>query len=248
MRRLPASLFLVVLVACKADPVTWGEPVMVGGPSAPRDSIARTSIADSGMCPVSVRVASAGNSSYAAWWDVNGDSSSSLMVSRTTPDGTWGKPVIADSTDHSNRGCGRPAPAIAVDTVSGYVHLAYFLEPSAGPGIFFAHSMDSGATFHAAVPIVFGRTPSRVSIATHGDKVAVAYEDPNAQQPMIGVALSKTMGHIFEARVQATPDNGRAMQPIVRINRDSVRLWWSEYSTDSSVSATRPAYRAGQWR
>jgi len=248
MRRLPLVFCLMILASCKADPVTWGEPVIAGGPSAPRDSIARISIADPRMCPVSVRVASAGNSSYAAWWHANGDSSSSLMVARAASDGTWGNPVVADSTDHSNRGCGRPAPAIAVDTASGYVHVAYFLEPREGPGIFFAHSMDSGATFHSPVPIVFGKNPSRVSVSTHGDKVAVAYEDPNAQQPMIGVALSKTMGHIFEARMQATPDNGRAMQPIIKIGRDSLRLWWSEYSADSSVSATRPAYRAGLWR
>lgn len=248
MRHFPVLLTVLFLAACKADPVTWGEPVFRDVPPSPRDSIARTSIVDQAMCPVSVRVAAAGNFSYATWWRVSGDSSSSLMVARATSDGIWGKPVVADSTDHSNRGCGRPSPAIAVDTVSGYVHVAYFLEPAAGPGIFFAHSMDSGATFHSAVPIVFGRTPSRVSIATHGDKVAVAYEDPNAQQPMIGVALSKTMGHIFEGRVQATPDNGRAMQPVIRIDRDSLRLWWSEYSADSSVSATRPAYRAGQWR
>jgi hypothetical protein len=128
------------------------------------------------------------------------------------------------------------------------VHVAYFLEPSAGPGIFFAHSMDSGATFHAAVPIVFGRTPSRVSVAADGDRVVVAYEDPNAQQPLIGVALSKTMGHLFENRMQATPDNGRAMQPIVRVDKDSLHLWWSEYSSNPAVSATRPAYRAAKWK
>ncbi len=246
MRRLPVALCLLTL-ACKADPVIWGEPVLRGGPMSPRDAIARTSILDPAMCPVSVRIASAGNDSYAAWWRVKSDSSSSLVVARATG-GSWDNPVVADSTDHSNRGCGRPAPAIAVDTASGYVHVAYFLEPAAGPGIFFAHSMDSGATFHASVPIVFGRNPSRVSVAAHGDRVAVAYEDPNAQQPLIGVALSNTMGHLFESRVQATPDNGRAMQPIIRVGADSLRLWWSEYSTDSSVSATRPAYRAGRWR
>ena len=203
---------------------------------------------DGAMCQASVRVASAGRFSYATWWRVKPDSSSLLMVSRSSAGAPWSDPVVADSTDHSNRGCGRPAPAIAVDSASGYVHVAYFLEPAAGPGIFFAHSMDSGATFHAPVPIVFGRTSARVSVASRGDRVAVAYEDPNARQPLIGVALSKTMGHIFEARMQATPDNGRAMQPLVRIDGDSVRLWWSEYSADSSVSATRPAYRAGLWR
>ncbi len=247
MRRFTTLLSLIILVGCKADPVTWGEPVFRAGVVSPVDSIARRTIVDAAMCPVSVRVASAGHYSYAAWWHVNADSSSSLLVSRSSESGVWGEPVVADSTDHSNRGCGRPAPSIAVDSVSGYVHLAYFLEPVAGPGIFFAHSMDSGATFHSPVPIVFGRGPSRVSVSSHGDKVAVAYEDPNARQPMIGVALSKTMGHIFEARMQATPDNGRAMQPVVRVDGDSIRLWWSEYSADSSVSANRSAYRAGQW-
>ncbi len=247
MHRATALLALLILAGCKPDPLSWGEPVVRLGIVSPRDSIARTSIVDSAMCPVSTRVATAGNFSYAAWWHVNADSSSLLLVSRAT-NGAWGKPVVADSTDHSNRGCGRPAPAIAADSKSGYVHLAYFLEPSAGPGIFFAHSMDSGATFHAPVPIVFGRNPSRVSVATDEDRVAVAYEDPNAMQPLIGVALSKTMGHLFESRVQATPDNSRAMQPIVRIDKDSLRLWWSEYSADSSVSATRPGYRAAQWK
>lgn len=248
MRRSAVVLFFSIFTGCKPDPVSWGEPVIRAGMIAPRDSIARTGIVDASMCPVSTRVASAGGFTYAAWWHVNPDSSSLLLVARATGNGAWGKPVVADSTDHSTRGCGRPAPAIAADSSSGYVHVAYFLEPSAGPGIFFAHSMDSGATFHAPVPIVFGRTPARVSVAANGDKVTVAYEDPNAQQPLIGIALSKTMGHIFEARMQATPDNGRAMQPIVRIDRDSLRLWWSEYSASPSVSATRPAYRAARWQ
>lgn len=248
MRRLPFLLGILFLSSCKADPITWSDPVMSDVPSSPRDSIVLVPAVDSAMCQASVRVTSAGHFSYAAWWRVNRDSSSSLMVSRSGTDGMWGDPVTADSSDHSARGCGRPAPAIAADSVSGYVHLAYFLEPAAGPGIFFAHSMDSGATFHAPVPIVFGKTPSRVSVAADGDKVAVAYEDPNAQQPLIGVALSKTMGHLFEFRMQATPDNGRAMQPIVRVDKDSLRLWWSEYSANPTVSATRPAYRAAQWR
>lgn len=246
--RTPLLFGLLILVACKADPVTWAEPVFRDVPASPRDSIVLVPAMDDAMCQASVRVASAGRFSYVTWWRVKADSSSSLMVSRAGTDGIWGKPVVADSSDHSVRGCGRSPPAIVADSVSGYVHLAYFLEPATGPGIFFAHSMDSGATFHAPVPIVFGRTQSRVSVAADGDRVAVAYEDPNAQQPLIGVALSKTMGHLFEFRVQATPNNGRAMQPIVKVENDSLRLWWSEYSPNPSVSATRPAYRAAKWR
>ena len=248
MRSILAVVALVFTVACDADPVTWGDPVFRGAPQAPSDAPARLSTGDSAACLASVRVASGGGPSYAAWWSVNRDSSASLVVARLSGSGELNKPVVADSSDHSIRGCGRPPPAIAVDSISGYVHLAYFLEPAAGPGIFFAHSMDSALTFHAAVPIVFGRNPSRVSVAAQGDRVIVAYEDPNAQQPLIGVALSRTMGHLFESRMQATPENGRAAQPEVRLKGDTILLWWSEYSANSAISATRPAYRSAAWR
>lgn len=248
MRLFPGLLAVAFVVACKGDPVSWGDPVFRDAPAPPTGFVALRPIDDRALCTGSVRLATTGKFFYATWWRVNPDSSAALMVARSRADGSWDNPVVADSSDHSIRGCGRPAPAIAADSVSGYVHLAYFLEPAAGPGIFFAHSMDSAATFHSAVPIVFGRTPSRVSIATHGDRVAVAYEDPNATQPLIGVALSRTMGHIFENRMQATPENGKAMQPIVRVDKDSVRLWWTEYSVDPFGGATRPAYRAAQWR
>jgi len=107
--------------------------------------------------------------------------------------------------------------------------------------------MDKGATFHSPVPIVFGKNPARVSVASSGDKVAVAYEDPNSSQPLVGVAISRSMGHIFESRSVATSENGRARQPVVRLAGDSVFLWWSEYSPDPTVSATRTFYRAGTW-
>jgi hypothetical protein len=192
-------------------------------------------------------MAQGGEREYAVWWQSRPDSSVVLMSARRAPRGKWSEPVIADSTDHGVRGCGRPAPAIAADAKSGYVHLAYFAEPKSGAGIFFAHSMDAAATFHSPVPIVFGRNPSRVSVASDGDRVVVAYEDPNSTQPIIGIALSNTMGHIFESRSIATSENGRARQPVVRVEEDSIRLWWSEYSPDPTVSATRPRYRAAQW-
>ena len=158
---------------------------------------------------------------------------------------SWQAPVVADSTDGSRRGCSRPPPAIVADAKSGYVHVAYFVEQPNGAGVFFAHSMDSAATFHAPVPIVFGNNPSRVSIDAEGDRVVVAFEDPNAKQPLVGISLSGTMGHIFEQRMLASSPNGRARQPVVRLDGDTIRLWWSEYSANPVVSATRSTYRTG---
>ena len=168
------------------------------------------------------------------------------MVARSHDAGEgWDQLVVADSTDHGVRGCGRPAPAIAVDSSNGYVNVAYFMEPQAGAGIFFSHSMDGGRTFHAAVPIVFGDNASSVGIATSGDRVAVAYEDPNSTEATVGVALSRTMGHIFEYRSGISSDNERARQPVVDIRGDTVGVWWSDHSADPRISATRTAYREG---
>lgn len=247
MRLAAIAVLIGSTLACRPEPVSWSEPVMDGGPPAPNEYSAAL-VSNPSACPASFRVASSGAISYATFWRVNSDSSATLMVARAHSRGGWEKAIVADSTDRSRRGCGRPAPAISVDSAKGYLHLAYFLEPDAGPGIFFAHSMDSAATFHAPVPIVFGRNPSRVSIASRGERVAIAYEDPNAEEPIIGVALSRTMGHLFEQRIEVTSSNGRARQPVIRLSGDSIRLWWSEYSANPAVSATRPAYEAGRWR
>jgi hypothetical protein len=202
-----------------------------------------------GACPVSVRTARAGTVLFAVWWSVRSDSSAALLVARSNDGGeSWDTAVVADSSDRSVRGCGRPAPAIATDTAIGYLDLAYFTEPPSGSGIFFAHSMDGGRTFHAPVPIIFGDNPASVSVSATSDRVAVAYEDPNGAQQSIGVALSRTMGHLFEKREVVSSENEHARQPVVELRGDTVRVWWSDHSADPQISVTRTAYREGMWR
>ncbi len=240
-------LFTLGVFGCSRPPVSWSEVVRRGAPRVPAESVRGITGPDSYGCPASVRIARSQTSDFAAWWRVRVDSSVVLVVSRAPAGQKWSDPAIVDSTDHGVRGCGRPPASIAADATNGYIHVAYFIEPSGGGGVFFAHSMDNGGSFHAPVPIIYGKNPARTSIASSGDKVVVAYEDPNSLEPLIGLALSKTMGHIFEERIVATSDNGRAKQPVVRVDGDSVRLWWSEYSPNPSVSATRPMYKAGKW-
>ncbi len=185
---------------------------------------------------------------FASWWVVRPDSSAQLVVARSHDGGaSWESLVVADSTDHSVRGCARPAPAIALDSATGYVNVAYFMEPQSGSGIFFSHSMDGGRTFHAPVPIVFGDNPSSVGIVTSGDRVVVAYEDPNSTGPSVGVALSRTLGHIFEHREIVSSDNERAREPVVDLGGNVVRVWWSNYPADPRINAIRTAYREGVW-
>jgi hypothetical protein len=245
-----ALIAALLAISCTgSQPVEWGEIVYQDTPPEPLDvRLPSATSLEEGGCPGSLRIAQAGRFLYAAWWQARPDSSVMLMAARSGSGGPWSKPVIADSTDHGSHGCGRPAPSIAADSTTGYVHLAYFVEPPNGGGVFFAHSMDSAVTVHAPVAIVYGNSLSRASVAASGDRVVVAYEDPNAGEPLIGLALSRTTGHIFEQRMQATSSNGRAREPVVRLQGDSIRLWWSEYSPDPALSATRPMYRAGKWK
>ena len=248
MKAAIAVLVVVLVAACAQEPIHWDDVSGGAPPPEPVDAQTAITVAGERICVLSIRSVQSGRATFAAWWDVRADSSAVLMLARSTANGTgWEPPVAADTTDRSTRGCGRSPPAIAADLASGYVHLAYFVEPAQGAGLFYAHSMDGGRTMHAPVPILFGRNPSRVSMASSGDRVAVAYEDPNSVKPSIGLALSKTMGHIFEQRMRASPENVRAKQPVVALDGDSIRVWWSVYSANPTVSATRPGYRKGRW-
>jgi hypothetical protein len=240
--------FGLSVLACSHGDIAWKE-ITLGGPRLPRTVALGSVWPHAAGCPASVRAARKGARLLAAWWSVRSDSSGVLVVSES-PDGgkTWTPPVVADSTDRSVRGCGRPPPSISADSSSGYVYLAYFAEPAGGRGVFFAHSMDSGQTFHAPVPIVFGANPSWVSVSGSDGRVAVAYEDPNSVTPSVGVAVSRSMGHIFKPGEIVSNANERARQPTVQVVGDTVRVWWSDHSADPRVSATRAAYREGVWR
>lgn len=218
-------------------------------PPPPRTTVHGMLVPAPDACVASVRAARVGQRIIAAWWTARRDSSAILNVA-WSPDGgsSWTNPVIADSADKSVRGCGRPPPAITADSASGYVHVAYFAESKSGRGVFFAHSMDGGKTFHSPVPIVFGDNPAFVAVASDRDHVAVAYDDPNSTEPAVGVAVSTTMGHIFHTGEIVSSDAERAKQPSVIVRGDTVRVWWSDYAADPRISATRPAFREGIFR
>jgi len=242
---------LVLTVACSSSPVVLGEMTYPGAAIVtPQQPIAAV---PNGACPGSLRTVRSGSDIYGAWWEVRDDSSSILMVGRSTDHGkTWSIAQAADTLDHSLRGCTRPPPAIAADSTTNYVDIAYFMEAKEGPGVFFTHSMDArqlGAgdgVFHAPVPVVYGEQPANVSVAARGDQLVVAYEDPNSEQSMVGLALSRTMGHIFEQRLVVSQPDLPARDPIVAIRGDSVTVQWSE-RLDSMQAGGRVAVRSARW-
>ena len=186
---------------------------------------------------------------FRAWWATRSDSSAVLSMQRSADRGsTWEAPVTVESRDRGRRGCDRPAPGIFYDPVSGYLHLVYFIEGSDGAGVFFAHSMDKGGMFHAPVAVVYGNAPSAASVAGIGDSVVVVFEDPNSTTPRIGIALSRSAGHIFEQRGQVTPDDVPAITPWVALDKSRIAVWWKTPASSAAGSGDRVGYRAGSWR
>ena len=155
----------------------------------------------------------------------------------------------AERRDRSVVGCARPAPGIAVDPDSGYVHVVYHIVAPEGPGVFFSHAMRMGAPmpaghamsehaghdmsagmmWHAPVPIVYGERPSAAAVAVHGNAVVVAYEDPNSGRvPRIALAISRTQGHIFEERAADISGAAAAAHPLAAVRGSTVAVAWRE--------------------
>ncbi|MDQ3698405.1 MAG: glycoside hydrolase, partial [Gemmatimonadota bacterium] len=182
---------------------------------------------------------------HAAWWQPRENASAALVVSRSSDGGTrWSEPLIADARDTGRDGCDRPAPAIAADSVTGYVHLVYFARPREGAGVWYTHSMDSGATFHSTTGLIFGDEPVRAGVASDGMLLVAAYEMPHARPARIGVALSRTAGHTFEARVPASEGRVASTEPRVAARDGSFAIAWTERGT-GRASAGRTFVRSG---
>jgi len=137
-----------------------------------------------------------------------------------------------DTADRSAIGCTRPPPALTV--VGDDVHVAYAMTAPEGTGVFFSHFMYG--MFHSPVAVIYGERLVATSIAAQGDTVAVAYEEPNGSRERIDVALSTTMGHIFEWRTEATRDVDNARLPSVALRRKTIAVAWVPVGTPDSAA------------
>jgi hypothetical protein len=259
--RLVAVLGAIAVTACSAEPVTWDAPVIRAGDALhgrlvldgvePRfigDTAALRAPDITGACQGSARVAVSGASGverYVAWWAPRADSSAALLAARSTDGGvSWTAPEPVDTADHHPLGCSRPAPAIAADSSSGYVHVAYSMRDAQGAGVFFSHSMDHGKLFHSPVTIMYGDQLTDVAIAAHRDTVAVAFIDPSSDHPELGLALSHTMGHIFEQRL-TVPSSTDASTPRIAIAPGRIAVAWIHHVPDGASSTVIRVGRFG---
>jgi hypothetical protein len=243
------------VMACVPDVVRWDEGArqdvaigaearLVFGPDGSPAAVARWTppVAPVGTPACSGSLASVrarGDTAFSAWWAPRSDSAADLVVARSNDGGhTWRPPVVADSTDRGRTGCRRTPIAITVDSLDGYVHVVYFLVAPEGSGVFCTHSMEGGTMFHAPVPIVYGDRASAASIATWGDTVAVAYEDPNASVPQVWLAISRTTGHIFEQRVSVSSPSASAALRAIALRGSRIAVAWYETQRGGGAGST----------
>jgi len=104
-------------------------------------------------------------------------------------------------------------------------------------GVFVAHSMDRGALFHSAVPIAYGEGFGATAIAADEDHVVVAYQDPNAGSPRVALAISATMGHIFERHLTVSGADVRATAPQTALRGSLVAVSWIEQGEGAGAGA-----------
>ncbi len=212
---------------------------------------------DSARCVRSLRVALApARGRVAVWWSSRSANRAWLVAAwRDTITaegrlGPWRGPIVIDSLDQGPAdaraaergaaGCMRPAPSLAVDDILGYVHVAYVVAGPEGPGVFYAHQMDPRSAFEPPVAIMYGDQLGSARVAASGNLVAVAYEDPNSgARPRIGLAVSRTAGHLFEERLIASGTTATARDPYVTVRGRAIVEGWSELQSGDSEPVFR---------
>lgn len=253
-RHLPAPAATGAVVPDQAADAVADSTVLAALHTAPRAAAVTQApatptlptAADPQACPTSLRTAAGrGGLVAAVWWSGRPDGSAALRASRSADGGrTWSAPVPVDTVDTSEAACVRPAPSVAVDSANGYLHVAYSMEAPEGKGVFYAHQMDPRAGFERPQVVVYGDRPAATSVASSGDLVVVAYEDPNTGgRPFVSLALSHTAGHSFAERFAASEGSMSAERPVVAVaGRPSgparLALGWVERVAPRSIEGT----------
>lgn len=255
-RALTPVALVAGLTGCEPVNVRWtGDSAEQAAPIAlvgEDSTVLASSPVDSLRCDGSLRTASTVHGRrVAVWWSqkpagIEGNAGraqvrllAAWQDTTARPALAWEPPLAIDTLDQGpadaqavergDFGCARPAPSVAVDSVNGFVHVTYALRGPEGTGIFYAHQMDPRAAFEIPVAILYGERLGTSLVASDGDVVAVAYEDPNGRtRSSIGLAVSKTAGHLFEPRLLASDASRLAVDPQVAVRGRTVTVGWRD--------------------
>jgi hypothetical protein len=241
---------VVLLAACTPEPVAWApDPVRVtieasradsalaaaiddafgrAATDAPLDSTAQAAVSDPSPCVHVARVSRPDSPARAHAQQCSAVGTHAPPGHRARSDSGW-RPVLPVDTvvARDSTGCRRPAPSIAVDAATRWVHVSYTLVAPEGPGLFYAHQMDPRAPFEPPRVIVYGDGQPASSVASDGQLVAIAFENPN-DRPTVAVALSRTGGHLWEPPVRVSNSSVPALRPRTTVKGDSLVVGWIE--------------------
>ena len=251
------------VAACEAVPVRWdGDAVATSAPlvepTQDRDAAASPP-PDTRRCAGSLRTAAtARGRRVAVWWSAREGRPGRPVVhllaawqdTTAHPAMAWEPalaidtldqgPADAQAVERGDFGCARPAPSVVVDSLNGFVHVTYALRGPEGTGIFYAHQMDPRAAFEPPIAILYGERLGASQVASDGDIVGVAYEDPNRRTgSSIGLAVSITAGHLFDQRLFASDDSRIAEAPQLEVRGRTLTVGWSDLARPGAP----PTYR-----
>ena len=245
LRTVTRALLLLstlVFVACDPGPVDWRETRELGAAPPPESRLVVEDFSlprfeseprpdappPANACPGSLNYARMdGTQWHRVWWQPQPDGRAALFTARSPDAGaTWDAPILVDSSDRARTGCDRLPPAVAADSLTRFVHVVFYMRAPNGDGVWYAHSMDDGATWHGQAGLIYGDDPARADVAAEGELVVVGYENPNAAEQAIGLAISRDGGHTFLPRLTVTSGSGAASAPRVGARRPGFGVAW----------------------
>jgi hypothetical protein len=84
--------------------------------------------------------------------------------------------------------------------------------------------------FEPAAAVVYGDRLGASRVASAGDLVVVAYEDPNGgARAGLGLAVSRSAGHVFDDRLVVTSSTLGGRDPYVVVKGTAIVVGWSEF-------------------
>jgi hypothetical protein len=159
------------------------------------------------------------------------------MLSRSDDGLRWNKPEIMGGAVGTERSCSRPLPAIAVDSTTGAVYLAWHGMSQWGPGILFAEAPTKGRNPFAVRIDSLEPVMRMAAVAAHRDTVAVLWEAPTESGGELRLAISMRAGHIPMARATVRSRETRVYAPLVAVRDGRVAMAWNERRRDAAPSA-----------
>ncbi len=161
------------------------------------------------------------------------------VVVMTSHDGgrSWDEPVKPRDDGWVFPGCPHAGPSLRTDG-SGAVHIAWWTGREGAAGIWYAKSVDQGATWTAQPIDTAGRSaPASVQMALDDNgRIVIVWDDGKSSSPTILLRASGDGGRNFAATRRVSPPGGAATTPVLALHGDSVVVAWT-HSADSAYRA-----------